>query len=53
MGHLFGVPGHVKLQKRILLELLELVTSCTESGYVKTFDYTWAQARKEGKALRS
>ena len=53
MGHLFGVPHHVELQKRILLELLELVTTCTESGYVKTFDYTWAQARKEGKALQS
>ena len=53
MGHLFGVPHHVELQKRILLELLELVVSCNESGHVKTFNYTWAQARKEGKALRS
>ena len=25
MGHLFGVPHHAELQKRILLELLELV----------------------------
>ena len=52
MGHLFGVPHHVELQKQILLELFELVSTCTESGYVKAFDYTWAQARKEGKALR-
>lgn len=53
MGHLFGVPHHVELQTRVLIELLELVTSCTESGFIKTFDYTWAQARKEGKALKS
>ncbi|MEM7782380.1 MAG: hypothetical protein AAF939_17300 [Planctomycetota bacterium] len=51
MGHLFGVPFHIELQRRILMELLEMGLKCGESGEIRMFDYTWAQARKEGKRL--
>ena len=51
MGHHFGVPFHVQLQKKILLELLGHLENAKESAEIKYFDYTWAQARKEGKAL--
>ena len=51
MGHHFGVPHHVELQKRVLVELLEHLVNAASSGEVKRFEYTWAQARKEGKAL--
>jgi len=51
MGHLFGVPHHKKLQREILLSLLERIMKAEQSGDISFFDYTWAQARKEAKAF--
>lgn len=51
MGHLFGVPFHNELQRRILLELLNQIENAGESGTIHDLELTWAQARREGKAI--
>ena len=51
MGHLFGVPFHDQLQRRVLLELLQQIETATESGTIHDLDVTWAEARREGKAI--
>ncbi len=48
MGHHFGVPFHRELQRRIVLECLDLLQSARRSGEIRSFPMTWAQARKEG-----
>ena len=48
MGHHFGVPHHRELQRRILLEMLELVYSAERSGEIRQPEITWAEARREG-----
>lgn len=53
MGHLFGVPHHIELQRKVLLTLLDRITAAQQSGDIFFFDYTWAQARKEAKQLGS
>ncbi len=51
MGHHFGVPFHRELQTKILKALLQQIETATDSQRVSYFDYTWAQARKEGKQI--
>jgi hypothetical protein len=51
MGHHFGVPHHRALQRRMIGEALDHLTSARRSGDVRVVPMTWAQARKEGKAL--
>jgi hypothetical protein len=51
MGHHFGVPFHRELQRRIILEALDHIVDAGCSGEVKHLPITWAQARKEGKAI--
>jgi hypothetical protein len=51
MGHHFGVPFHRELQRRILLEALDLLMKAEGSGEIRVFPVTWAQARKEGQAI--
>ena len=51
MGHHFGVPFHRELQRRIILDALELLETATESGTIRDLPLTWAQARREGVAL--
>ena len=51
MGHHFGVPFHVELQKRIIREALGRIVSGAASGDIHPFPMTWAQARKEGNAI--
>ena len=53
MGHVFGVPVHRALHRRVLAAMLELLESATESGVIETLPITWAQARREGKALEA
>lgn len=53
MGHHFGVPHHRELQRRILMELLDLVQTAEQSGTIREFDYTWARARREGKQIEA
>jgi len=51
MGHHFGVPFHRELQRRIITDALDLVTTATESGTIVDLPLTWAQARREGIAI--
>ncbi len=51
MGHHFGVPFHRELQRRIILEAFDHLVSAKQSGEIKRLPVTWAQARKEGKAI--
>ncbi len=51
MGHLFGVPFHQELQKKIIRTALARIKDATESGDIHFFPMTWAEARKEGKAI--
>ncbi|MEO7658094.1 MAG: hypothetical protein ABIV48_00635 [Pyrinomonadaceae bacterium] len=51
MGHHFGVPFHVELQKRIIREALGRIELAEVSGDVHFFPMTWAEARMEGKKV--
>ncbi|MCA1620453.1 MAG: hypothetical protein LC795_14315 [Acidobacteria bacterium] len=51
MGHHFGVPFHRELQRRIILGALDHLVKAERSGEVKHLPITWAQARREGKAI--
>jgi hypothetical protein len=51
MGHHFGVPFHAELQRKIILEALDFLTTAQRSGEVKTLPVKWAQARREGKEI--
>ena len=51
MGHHFGVPFHVELQKRIIREALGRIEVAETSGDIHYFPMTWATARKEGKEI--
>lgn len=51
MGHHFGVPHHRELQRRMILEALTHLEQAERSGEVRVVPITWAQARREGKAL--
>ena len=48
MGHHFGVPFHRELQRRIVLECLDLLVTAERSGEIIGLPITWAQARREG-----
>jgi hypothetical protein len=51
MGHHFGVPFHRELQRRIILEALDHLEKAQQSGEVRFLPITWAQVRREGKAI--
>jgi len=51
MGHHFGVPHHKELQRQIILFALEMLENAEQSGAVRRFPMTWAQARREGKEI--
>lgn len=51
MGHLFGVPFHRELQRRIILEALAHLVEAESSGEVRRLPLTWARARQEGIAI--
>lgn len=51
MGHHFGVPFHQALQRRIILEALNLLMTAKESGEIRTLPLTWAQVRREGNEI--
>ena len=53
MGHHFGVPFHVELQKRIIREALGWIDAAASSGDIHYFPMTWAEARKEGKKIET
>jgi hypothetical protein len=51
MGHHFGVPFHKALQRHMIDEALYHLTHAEQSGDVRVVPITWAQARKEGRAI--
>jgi hypothetical protein len=51
MGHLFGTPFHVALQRRIILAALGLIEAAAVSPAIVDLDITWAEARREGKEI--
>ncbi len=51
MGHHFGVPFHCELQRRIILEALDVLTTAEASGEIRHVPITWAQARREGNEI--
>jgi len=53
MGHHFGTPFHVELQRRIIMAALGLIGDASESPTILDLDVTWAQARREGKAIEA
>lgn len=53
MGYHFGVPFHRELQRRIICAALDQLVTVERSGEVYFFPMTWAQARREGKALET
>jgi hypothetical protein len=53
MGHHFGVPFHRELQRRMILEALDHIVHARVSGEIRVVPVTWAQARKEGRAIEA
>jgi hypothetical protein len=51
MGHHFGAPRHRELQRRIILEMLDFLTTATRSGEVKMLPLKWATARREANEI--
>ncbi len=51
MGHHFGVPFHRELQRCVINTALEHLINAQKSGEVFDVPMTWAQARREGKAI--
>ena len=51
MGHHFGAPFHHELQRKVILTMLRLVETATESGTIETLPIKWADVRREAKTL--
>ncbi len=51
MGHLFGVPFHQELQKKIIRTALSRINDAQKSGDIHFFPMTWAEARLEGREI--
>ena len=51
MGHHFGVPFHVELQRRVVLEMLSLAASPCAPGTIVDLPIKWADVRREAKVL--
>jgi hypothetical protein len=50
-GHHFGVPFHSELQKRVLLEALDLLVTAKICGIIRDIPIKWADVRREAKTL--
>ena len=42
-GSMFGEPGNVKRQRRIILDALEALKTITEPGTIQPLPYQWKQ----------
>lgn len=51
MGHHFGVPFHRDLQRRVLLEALDLLDTAQVSGTIRDIPIKWADVRRGAKTL--
>ena len=46
-GSMFGEPGNVKRQRRILLDALEALKTMTEPGTIQELPYQWKRPDPE------
>jgi hypothetical protein len=46
-GSMFGEPGNVKRQRRIILDALEALQTMTEPGIIQELPYRWKQPDPE------
>jgi hypothetical protein len=51
MGHHFGVPFDRDLQRRVLLEALNLLETAQISGTIRDVPVRWADVRRQAKML--
>ncbi len=51
MGHHFGVPFHVDVQRQVILAALDLVTAATRSGEIRDLPLRWTDVRRQGLAI--
>ena len=51
MGHHFGVPFDRDLQRRVLLEALNLLETAQVSGTIRDVPVRWADVRRQAKML--
>jgi hypothetical protein len=51
MGHHFGVPFHTAIQRRVVMEALQLLQTVETSGTIVTLPVKWADVRREAKFL--
>jgi hypothetical protein len=51
MGHHFGVPFHRALQRKVVMEALQLLQAAEASGTITTLPIKWAEVRREAKLL--
>jgi hypothetical protein len=46
-GSMFGEPGNVKRQRRIILDALDALKTMTEPGTIRELPYQWKQPDPE------
>jgi hypothetical protein len=46
-GSMFGEPGNVKRQRRIILDVLAALQAMTEPGTIQELPYRWKQPDPE------
>lgn len=51
MGHHFGVPFHVAVQRQIIVSALALITTATESGAILDLTMRWTDVRRRGSLV--
>lgn len=51
MGHHFGVPFDRELQRRVLMEMLDMLTTAKEPGAIHDLPIKWAEVRRRSKSL--
>ncbi len=51
MGHHFGVPFHRDIQRRVLFEMLDVLTTESEPGTIRDLNIRWGDVRRAAKTL--
>ncbi len=51
MGHHFGVPFDNEIQRRVLMEMLDMLKSADEPGAIRDVLIKWADVRRRAKSL--
>jgi len=51
VGHLFGVPFYVSVQRRIITDALDFVSTAAHSGQILDLPLRWGELRPEGAEI--